>query len=84
MTLTLYIYIYIYNTIRFFICSTSMSLEEVGTVLYHGVFASFFGGWVPIRSRSLNLIVFHLYIFLSLLILPLLMLLVIIFLVCTV
>ena len=49
-----------------------MSLSELGNVLYFGVFASFCGGWVPVRSKNLKLIVFHLYVFVSLLVLPLL------------
>ncbi len=53
-----------------------MSLSEFGNVLYFGVFASFFGGWVPVRSKNLKLVVFHLYVLLSLLILPLLIVLV--------
>lgn len=49
-----------------------MSMEEAGTVIYFGVFASFFGGWVPVRAKSFKLTVFHLYVFLSLLAFPVL------------
>ena len=49
-----------------------MRLKEAGTVIYFGIFASFFGGWVPVRAKNFKLTLFHLYLFLSMLILPLL------------
>lgn len=48
-----------------------MGLEEAGNVVYYGIVASFFGGWVPIRSKNIKLIVFHLYLFISMLVIPL-------------
>ncbi|XP_019858793.1 PREDICTED: pecanex-like protein 1 isoform X1 [Amphimedon queenslandica] len=48
-----------------------MGLEEIGNVIYFGFFASFFGGWVPVRAKNLKLAVFHLYLFVTMLIFPL-------------
>jgi hypothetical protein len=50
-------------------------IKESGNVIYYGIVASVFGGWVPVRSIrniDLKLIVFHLYLILSMLALPLL------------
>ena len=46
-------------------------MKVIRTVLYFGVLASFFGGWVPARAKNVKLVAFHLYLFLSFLILPL-------------
>ena len=50
-----------------------MGTRSIATVLYYGILASFTGGWLPVRSLNYKLILFHLYLFLSLLIAPLLM-----------
>ncbi len=48
-----------------------MALKGIWSVLYYGIFASLTGGWLPVRTKNLWLVIFHLYLFLTFIIFPL-------------